>query len=459
MVMVLMGVAMGVVDGIVVSIALPTITREFSVPLSESQWIITGYLVTETSLLLIFGRISEYFGRWRLFLAGFTLFTLSSLACGISGTLTELIFCRLLQATGAAMVFSISTALIFEIFPEGEQGRAMGAIGATIAVASIAAPILGGIITDTIGWQYIFLINVPIGVAFLIIGGTCIRQPHTRRRDLSMDWVGAVSLVGFLAFLILLLGALAEAGMPGRMFPVYSALCVISLVVFAFTESRHPAPLLDPRILGNRRFMLANLSMILLLIAFFMLNIIGPFYLEETFGLTPSRVGLVYLIAPIVMVVAFPLTGWLYDRYQSRFFSAAGISIAGISLLILGYAARVEDLTLILIGFVPLAIGSAFFQSANNTEIMRALPPDRVGIASSLSATFRNLGMTLGVSLASILLTLGLGASGYTGTLKGAGTILAPIISWILLLGSILCAGGAVLALGANFDGSPRPGE
>ncbi|MDD1719420.1 MAG: MFS transporter [Methanoregulaceae archaeon] len=451
MLVVLMGVAMGVVDGIVVSIALPTITRDFSVNLSDSQWIITGYLVTETSLLLIFGRVSEYTGRWRLFLAGFALFTASSLACGLSATLPELIIFRILQATGAAMVFSISSAIIFEVFPEGEQGRAMGYIGATIAIASIAAPILGGFITDSLGWQYIFLINVPIGLVLLGIGGTCMKFPRGHHPRIPMDWIGAITLVTFMAGLILLLSELAGKSSPGRGILAYSMLCFVSLGIFLIAERRHPAPLLDLRIFDNRRFLLANSSMILLFIAFFMLNIIGPFYLEVSLGLTPSRVGLVYLIAPIVMVIASPLTGWLYDRFQSGFFSALGIALAGASLLLLGYAALVRDLTLIIAGFVPLAVGSALFQSANNVEIMRSLPIEKVGTASSISATVRNLGMTLGVSVASILLTFGLAATGYQGSVEGAGPgLLSPVISRILILGAIFCAVGAGLSLLGN---------
>ena len=145
---VLAGTLMSVLDGIVVNIALPTITSHYHVALAESQWIITAYLLTMTGLLLVFGRASRYTGRARLFILGFALFSLSSLACGLAPNLTALIVFRIVQAVGGAMVFSISSALIFQAFPPRERGRAMGYLGSTVAVGGIAGPALGGFIVQ-----------------------------------------------------------------------------------------------------------------------------------------------------------------------------------------------------------------------------------------------------------------------------------------------------------------------
>ncbi|MFA5222490.1 MAG: MFS transporter, partial [Methanoregula sp.] len=153
---VLTAIFMAVIDGTVVNIALPTITRYFSVDLADSQWAITAYLVTMTSLLLIFGKLSESLGRARLFFIGIFVFTASSLACGLSGNLPELVLFRVMQGTGAAMLFSISSALIFETTPPDTRGRAMGYIGSTVAIGSIAGPIVGGFVVDVLGWEYIF---------------------------------------------------------------------------------------------------------------------------------------------------------------------------------------------------------------------------------------------------------------------------------------------------------------
>lgn len=448
MFIILIGIAMAVVDGIVVSIALPTMTSFFGVPVAQSQWVITAYLVTETSLLLIFGKVAEYVGKSRLFLVGFAIFTASSLACGLSTSLSGLILFRIVQATGAAMVFSISAAIIFEIFPKGEQGRAMGYIGATIAIASIAAPMLGGFITDTLGWEYIFLINVPIGVVLLILAIRFLKLPETPSSTRTLDWVGGVTMVIGMASLIMMLGELAmEVTISGAMV-VYLVLFLVSTTLFLIVEHRHENPLLDMSVFRNRTFLLANISMILLFIGFFMVNIVGPFYFEGVLGLKPSQVGLVFLIAPIIMVIASPISGWLYDRHPSRYSAAAGITISGASLLYLGWAAYSMDLTLIVLGFVPMAIGNALFQSPNNTEIMRALPLEKVGTASSVSATVRNLGMTLGVSLSSILLTFQLQSAGYAGPVIGAPpAFLVASISTIMIAGGGFCFIGAFASL------------
>jgi EmrB/QacA subfamily drug resistance transporter len=451
MFIILIGIAMAVIDGVVVAIALPTMTSYFGVPVAESQWVITAYLITETSLLLVFGKVAEYLGKTRLFMAGFALFTGSSLACGLSVALPPLILFRIIQATGAAMVFSISSAIIFEIFPKGEQGMAMGYIGATIAIASIAAPMLGGFITDAIGWQYIFLINVPIGIVLLILGFKYLKIEETRSSNLRMDWPGAAAMITGMGSLILLLGEFAQnLGVSGPIL-LYSAICIGALFFFLLRERKTPNPLLDLTIFRNSRFTLANISMILLFVAIFMINIIGPFYFEGVMGLNPSQVGLVFLIAPLIMVIAAPITGWIFDKYQYRFMAAAGITLSGISLLYLSYAARTMDLIMIVIGFIPLAIGNALFQSPNNTEIMRALPLEKIGVASSVSATIRNLGMTLGVSFSSILITFLLKSGGYVGPVIDADPILlASSIGIIMIIGAALCFMGTGVSIIRN---------
>jgi EmrB/QacA subfamily drug resistance transporter len=445
MLIILLGVGMGVLDGIVVSIALPTLTHDFGVPVEESSWVITGYLLTETSLLLIFGRVADFTGKGRLFFTGFFLFTVASLACGLSQSLMALILFRVVQAVGAAMFYSISAALIFEIYPLGEQGRAMGMIGATVAIAGIFAPMLGGFLTDAFGWESIFLINVPIGVGVLIIAARYMRDLAPPHREIpgGMDWGGAVTMVGAISAFFLLLGTVTGGGGQTSLLILIFLGC---LGGFLFIERRHPCPLLDLSIFKNRMFTASCLAMVLLFVAFFMVNLIGPFYFELVLGLSPSQVGMVYFIAPIIMVIASPLTGWFYDRHPSPSFTVAGLVLCGLSLLLMGYSARMMSLPLIVVGFVPLAVGSALFQSPNNTEVMRALPREQTGMASSVSATIRNLGMTLGVTLASLLLSLVLASYGYNGPVMDADPLsLANAIGSVLIIGSLFCFAGAVV--------------
>jgi EmrB/QacA subfamily drug resistance transporter len=448
MLVVFVGVLMGVIDGIVVAIALPTITTDFSVPVAQSQWVITAYLVTMTSLLLVFGRVAEHVGKARLFVAGFAIFTASSLACGLSNGLFMLILYRVIQAIGAAMVFSISWAIIFAISPPGDQGKAMGYLGSTVAVGSIAGPVLGGLIVDTLGWEYIFLINVPIGLVLLPLAVRHLRFDETLCRCLEMDWPGAAGLVVSMVALIIFLGEASANPGPNTLLIVYGVAFAIAISAFLVHESRTSRPLLDLSIFRQPAFAYPVTAMMLFFVAIFMVNIVGPFYFEGVMALQPFQVGLVFLISPTIMVVASPVMGSLYDRYRFRHSAAIGMVVVSLALAGAAFAARAMDLLLSVAIFVPMALGSALFQAPNNTEIMRALPPTMAGTASSVTATVRNLGMALGVSFAGILISVQLAGAGYHGPILNADrSLLAGTVSTVLVAASIGCALAAAVSL------------
>jgi EmrB/QacA subfamily drug resistance transporter len=445
--LVLTGVLMAVVDGSVVSIALPTITEYFRVNIVQSQMIMTSYLVALTSLLMIFGKVAEYVGKARLFFLGVALFSFSSFACGMSTSLNLLVFCRIIQATGAAMMFSISSAIIFQSFPRGEQGRAMGYIGATVAIGSILGPTLGGFIVDLLGWKYIFLINVPIGIIQLLLSSRYMRIEDKRFSSLEVDWIGAVTLIAFIVSMMAILGQLS---ISFTFQPAMALIFFCSLAIFVINESMHKAPLLDLSIFRYKMFVLPCICMVIFFVANLMVSILGLFYFEGVRGYTPSQVGLIYLIVPAIMVIGSPVIGWIYDNHQFRYLAALGMMIMAFSMMLLGYlaASMGSDPRLMLLSFVFLGIGGAFFQSPNNTETMRALPRDKINIASSFTATIRNLGMALGVSFSGILVSLQLAQAGYYGSILGAGPVLlSATISRVMMLAGILCIIGALVSI------------
>ncbi len=441
MLIVLTGVLMSVLDGIVVNIALPTITSFFQVDIGLSQWSITGYMVTLTALLLFFGRLSDRTGKVPLFIGGFSLFTLASLACGFSRSLTALVVFRVLQAVGGAMVFSISGAILFLAFPPQERGRAMGYLGSTVAVGSILGPILGGFLVDSLGWQYIFLINVPIGIVLVTCALIFLRLPEERSAGLDMDWTGAATLALSLFSLMLFLSTV-ESARGTLAAVVLAAVFTASTAAFILRERTAARPLLDLDLFANRGFLFPVLAMMLFFVSNFMINIVGPFYFEGVMGFRPTQVGLVFLIVPVVMVVASPASGWLYDRRRCAHYGTVGISVVAASLLCLGLLARGAFSFAAMAGlFVLLALGSALFQSPNNTEIMNALPRHQTAIASSVSAAGRNLAMTLGIALASLLLPILLRLEGNNGTVLQAGRgPLAHGIGNVMMLSAVVCA-------------------
>lgn len=447
---VLLGIVMSVIDGIVVSIALPTITTYFNVDVSLSQWTITGYLLTMTSLLLIFGRLSEYFGKVNFFILGISIFTLSSLACGLATGLWMLIGFRILQGFGAAMVFSISGAILFQAFPENERGKAMGFLGSAVAIGSIAGPVLGGLLVDILGWEYIFLINVPIGIVLVGLALKYLKVGEYKSQTLDFDAPGSALLVIFMASLMLFLGDLGNNVAITAMSLLTAAVAGGSLIAFVYWEAHYGKPLLDLSIFKIKKFMMPLLSMMLSFIPVFMLSIVGPFYFQGVLHYSPSQVGFLYLVTPAVMIVAAPIAGWLYDRTRSRYYATIGMLIAAVSYIAFGLLVSNFSILLAVIVFVISGLGGSLFQSPNNTEMMNSLPPTKIGLSSSVSSTARNLGMALGVSIAAILVTFQLSGAGYSGPILDAGTILMPVVSNVMYVAGAFCTAAAIATLLKN---------
>jgi EmrB/QacA subfamily drug resistance transporter len=399
---------------------------------------------------MIFGKVAEYVGKARLFLLGIALFSLSSLACGLSTSLNLLVLCRIIQATGAAMMFSISSAIIFQSFPRGEQGRAMGYIGATVAIGSILGPTLGGFIVDLLGWKYIFLINVPIGTVQLLLSSRYLKIEEETSRRLNVDLIGAATLITFMVSMMALLGQLSVSFALSPSNVALALTFILSLAAFVINESRQKAPLLDLSIFRYRMFVLPCFGMIIFFVSNLMISILGPFYFEGVRGYTPSQVGLIYLIVPAIMVIGAPVIGWIYDKHQFRYLAALGMVIMALSMIRLGSLAASlgSDPRQMLLAFVFLGIGGAFFQSPNNTETMRSLPRDKINIASSFTATIRNLGMALGVSFSGVLVSLQLARAGYYGTLLQAGPVLlSSTVSRVMMLAGLLCIIGTIVSI------------
>jgi predicted MFS family arabinose efflux permease len=347
------------------------------------------------------------------------------------------------------MVFSISGAILVLAFPQDERGRAMGYLGSTVAVGSILGPVLGGFLVDTLGWRSIFLINLPIGVILVTCALIFLRTPGDKRSSLRMDWGGAVSMAVSLVSLMLFLSRIGAAGGSLLLLALSGVAFVAAGALFIIRESRCPEPLLDLRIFGNRAFLLPVLAMMLFFVGSFMINVAGPFFFQGVMGMRPTQVGLIFLVVPLVMVIASPVAGWLYDRRHWRYYGAAGMAVVAAAYVILGLLARGSfSLGSLALLFVVLGLGSALFQSPNSTEVMNALPREQTAIASSVSAAARNLGMTLGVALASLLITVQLRVAGAGGSVLDAGRpLLARTVGNILVGSGLLAVIASVILL------------
>lgn len=440
------GTLMSVLDALAVNIALPSITATYGEELQATQWVITAYLATMTCLLLVFGKLSEYTGKVRLFSAGMLVFTLSSVACGLSGFLAELVAFRIAQAIGAAMMFSIGPAIVFQVFPPAERGRALGYLAAIAALGSILGPVLGGTIIDLLGWKGIFFINVPIGFIVGIAALKYLRIDEQLLDTLTVDWPGAVLSIIAITSLMVAMASFSAAAINTATVLVSFGVFLASAAAFAYRESKHRSPLLDLSLFRDAKFTLPLICAILFYVAHITVNLAGPFYYEGVLGYSATQVGVLYMIVFAAMVLAAPVSGWLYDRYHSRYHSAIGMGIIVLSLFLLGFSFLQKDILLIGLSLAALGVGDGLFQTPNNVEIMNTVPQAKLGVASGVTATTKNLALALGASFVSLAM-----ASQSGGYLAGSGTtaLTAASANTMFAAGG-LCVLGVALSLLRN---------
>ena len=451
LVVVLAGVFMSVLDGVVVTIALPNITSYFHVGLGGSQWVVTTYPVIETAFIIIFGKVAERTGKAKMFTAGLVLFTFSSLMCGISGTLEMLILFRMIQGLGAAMLFSIAAAILFQVFRHEDRGRVMGLLGSAVAVAMLAGPAIGGFIVAGLGWQYIFWINVPVGVFAVALALRTLRLHDTVVERLRMDYIGSVLWIIAILTLMLTMGEIASAASITSLAIIFLTSFALSIAGFSYWEKRTNDPLLDVSVFRVRAFTFAGLSMAMFFISSNIVSVVGPFYYEGVMGYGPETVGLIFMILPAVMMFGSPITGRMYDRTHSRRYSPAGQLIRAGSLFMLASGFFLQDLMIMLVAFAIMGLGSALFKSVNDTEVMITLPKERSAVASSVSATFRNLSIPIGTSLGTMLLVFQMGKadmSAVNGGQIASGLGMAATVS--VLVAAFISLAGAVISFEGN---------
>ena len=432
---VLTGIIMSVLDGYMVSIALPNITTSLNVNITQSQWIISSYLLVMTGLFIFFGKISEYTGKTKLFMAGWLIFTLSSLGCGFTHNINLLIIFRIIQALGASAVAGVSGAILFHTFPQNEIGKAMGYFGAAVALGSIIGPVLGGLITNSFGWEYIFLINVPIGVLLLIFAAKYLKLPETRIENFKIDGTGAILFLVTISSLILFLNEIAQE-MNLKFLLIYGLIFVFGFTTFILQERRSNNPMLELSLFKNKKFLFPVLSALFFTIAINMGIFIGPFYFQGVMGYNPLQTGIIFMFVPLAMMFAAPLAGKLYDKYHWKYAAGFGASISTVSFVLLGYAYLMKNLSMTLLSLLIWGIGYGLFTSPNTSEALVALPLEKTAIASSVATTARSLGGAIGVSFATVIYVL-IGLKSINYQLVASTNSLSISIAIIMIVAAI----------------------
>ena len=392
---VMLGSVMGPIDASVVNVVLPTIAEVFGTGISTAQWVPMVYLLMISSLLLTYGRLGDMHGYRAVYLSGLAGFAASSAVCGLSGSIGMLIAARAVQGVTAGMMMAVGPAIIVDTFPASERGRALGINATSIAIGLAIGPTLGGFIAAYLGWRFIFFINIPIGVAALLIASRILPEGEPRPGQ-SLDLVGAGSaFVGLFSFLLLVNRWQAMGG-PQR-FGI-AIVMLAALAVFIRTELTVPQPMLDLRIFSIRTFTFANLSAMLNFMSQYILVFLTPFYLQQVMGYTPDRIGMVMVAFPLAVLLVAPVSGALSDRIGTRAPAALGAGVCALALFLM---ARGEGL----LGCLALfGLGTGLFQSPNNSAVMGSTPKKYLGVGSAVLATVRNVGMVLGIAVGGAVL-------------------------------------------------------
>jgi EmrB/QacA subfamily drug resistance transporter len=399
----MLGGIMGPLDASIVNVVLPTIASFFEVPIGTAQWVPMTYLLAISSLLLFYGRLGDIWGYKKIYLSGLAGFVVTSALCGFSQSIHWLIAFRALQGLAAGMMMSVPYAIIVRAFPDVERGKALGVNAIMVALGLAIGPSLGGFIAAHLGWRFVFLINVPIGIAAAIWGSRVI--PEEKGEPGRLDIPGAV--LAFLALLSLLL--LVNRFHQWDFFSMGCAgTFALSAVGFVFREKRTPQPMLRLSLFSNRLFSLGNFAALLNFMSQYILVFVTPFYLQRALHYAANEVGLVMTSFPVVVLAVAPFAGSLSDRIGSRFLSCAGAAICALSLVLLSQLLTPDGYQVTSLSVAwrlgLFGLGTGLFQSPNNSTVMGNASRPHLGIASGILATMRNMGMVLGIATAGAVL-------------------------------------------------------
>jgi EmrB/QacA subfamily drug resistance transporter len=445
-----LGVLMYTIDTSIVNIALPTLVKDLRTDFATVQWVGLSYVLVVTSLVLGAARLGDMLGKKPLYLGGLIVFTVSSLLCGLAPSIEVLIGARALQGLGAVMISALGAAIIVEVFPASERGKALGVIGAVVSAGIALGPSIGGILIGISGWRSIFLVNIPIGILASFVVNKYV--PVGQRTDLrqSFDLWGSIAISAVLVCFSLGMTEGQRYGFTGSL-PLGLLLgSAIGLVGFIFLESRVAQPMLDLSLFRAQTFSLSLLTGWLVFMALGGSSFTIPFFLQLVMHYPIEHIGLLMAITPIIGGLVSPLAGNLSDRFGTR-----SVMLIGLILMTIGCVAvstlnaQIRDLDYIL-RVIPLGLGWGIFQSPNNGAILGAVPPQRLGIASGLLSLTRTLGQTTGLPLfAAIFATIALAGktasdltfaapeaivSGFQGTFQIAALLLAIAAGLTVLL-------------------------
>jgi EmrB/QacA subfamily drug resistance transporter len=384
-------------DITVVNVALPDIQRSLHSSFADLQWVVNAYALTLAAFLLTSGAVADLIGRRRVFVAGLVVFTTASAVCGLSTTPLMLNLARAVQGVGGAMMFATSLALLAQAFHGRERGTAFGVFGAVTGAAVAVGPVLGGVITSAIGWEWIFFVNVPIGAIAVFITLTQVadsRDPNAT----GVDWAG---LVTFSGSLFLLVYALVQGNGKGWGSTEIVG-CLIGsgvlIVAFLVAEAMQSRPMLDLTLFRRPAFAGANIVAFTLSASFFAMFLYLTLYIQDVLGYGPLQAGLRFLPSTVLSFIVAPIAGKLSVRVPVRLLMGSGLVLIGIGLLTMTTVDAASSWTVLIPGFVLAGTGVGLVNPPLASTAIGVVPDERSGMASGINSTFRQVGIATGIA-------------------------------------------------------------
>ncbi len=434
----------------IANVALPTFARAFGASFQAVQWVVLAYLLALTSSIVSVGRLGDLAGRRRLLRAGLVLFTAASAMSGVAPTLGMLIAARAAQGLGAAVMMALTIAFVGEIVPREKTGSAMGLLGTTSAIGTALGPSLGGALIHQLGWQSIFLINVPLGLVAVLLTHRYLPVDRAARSAprIGFDHAGTLLLVMTLTAYALAM-TLGRGHFGARNVALLVA-AALGVGLFVLVEARAKDPLVrlamfrDPVLSAQ---LAANLMVSTVLMATL---VVGPFYLSLTLGLDARLVGAVMSMGPIVAALAGVPAGRVVDRFGAQRMTSAGLAGIAMGSLVLSATPETLGIPGYVVPIIVVTASYALFQAANNTAVMRDVNANQRGVVSGMLNLSRNLGLTTGASVMGAVFAIAAGASDLSAVHPEAAAtgmrVTFAVATALIVLALAVVTGGRALA-------------
>jgi EmrB/QacA subfamily drug resistance transporter len=421
------------------NVALPIIGKKFSADAVLLSWVATGYLLAAAVFLLPFGKVADIYGRKKIFTYGILTYSIASLLCAISTSVPLLIWFRVLQGLGAAMISGTGMAILTSVFPIQERGKALGINVAATYLGLSLGPALGGILTQQLGWRSIFVVNVPIGAIVLALV-FWLKGEWVGARGEKFDFVG--SIVYGLALVALMYGI---SRLPALLGAGLILAGILGLGLFVWREVRVAHPVLNMDLFrNNAAFTFSSLAALINYSATFAVTFLLSLYLQYIKALTPQNAGLVLVAQPAVMAALSPFAGRLSDRIASRVIASAGMAVTVVGLLLLIFLSEQTTLGFIIFSLMLLGFGFALFSSPNMNAIMSSVENRYYGIASAMVGTMRLVGQMFSMGIATLIFAIYIGKVQITPEYYPA---FLTSLKTAFIIFAVLCFGGIFASL------------